>query len=150
MTNRKRFLLLGMFAFSTAFAGGPVYTRYAYGDLLFYNGSRAFALGGGGLALLGDNFISRLNPASLSQITRTRFSAGFDFAQYSSESGSGASKFNLARFHGAAIRRRQAPPQPATQQSASRDQMPPPRGSLVRRILCIATRPGPCSPRRPS
>jgi hypothetical protein len=100
---KKILLVLLALGAPLLFAGGPIYTRYGYGDLLFYNGSRSYAMGGGGFAMLGDNFISRMNPASLSQIIRTRFSAGLDFSRYTTESTSGASTFMQAAFQGMAL-----------------------------------------------
>ncbi|MBI5463618.1 MAG: hypothetical protein HY966_01535 [Ignavibacteriales bacterium] len=85
------------------FAGGSVYTRYGFGDLLFFGGNRSFALGGTGIGLVSGDFINRLNPASLSKITLTRFSGSFYFNSISSKAPEGSSSYSNFGLQGIAV-----------------------------------------------
>ncbi|MGB2869740.1 MAG: hypothetical protein WBD36_14885 [Bacteroidota bacterium] len=102
----KRFLLaLAALVATTlsAVAGGSTYSRYGFGDLILFGGSRTFALGGAGISLVTDGFINRLNPAALAKISLTRFSGGFEYSRFSSQSGEGDSKYARGGFQGIAF-----------------------------------------------
>jgi len=88
---------------STALAGGSSYSRFGLGDLLHYGGSRTDAMGGAGIALLGDGFINRLNPAGLARISNTRISGGFQYVNFSSEDVVGSGSFARGEFKGLAF-----------------------------------------------
>ena len=96
MISRTARLLAGlMLLASVSDAGGPVYTRYGIGDILFFGSSRTWAMGGPGLALRGEGFINLANPAGLSGLMRTRFDASFGYAATWSEQGGSRSTFGL-------------------------------------------------------
>ena len=78
--------LIFLFLHAAAIAGGPVYTRYAIGDLIWFGGGRAIGMGGLGYAIGGDGFVNIINPAGLSGIRFTRFDGSFSFTSYSSVS----------------------------------------------------------------
>ncbi len=84
----RRLLLIFLVFASTALAmaGGPVYSRYGIGTLLWFGNSRAMAMGGLGYGLLGEGSINLVNPAGLSGITLTRFDGSFYYNSYSSTS----------------------------------------------------------------
>ncbi|MBM4161906.1 MAG: hypothetical protein FJ217_12520 [Ignavibacteria bacterium] len=111
MTRHRRrylrvlgFLGLSCFAaFSIVFAGGSSYSRFGVGDLLRYGGSRLDAMGGAGIALLGDGFINRLNPAGLSRISRTRISGGLEYSSYFSKDSKEEGRYSRAAFKGVAF-----------------------------------------------
>lgn len=85
----KRLLLIAVVActHTLANAGGPVYSRFGIGDLLWFGSSRAMAMGGLGFALQGEGFVNIINPAGLSGIRYTRFDGSFSYNSYSSTAG---------------------------------------------------------------
>ncbi len=84
-------------------AGGPIYSRFGLGDLYYFGSSRAYAMGGAGIAFFGDGFINRLNPAGIAGITSTRFSGTFEFTNYSSTDPSGSSRYARGDFGGLSV-----------------------------------------------
>jgi len=82
----KRILLIAtvLLGHSLSPAGGPVYSRYGIGDLIWFGSSRAMAMGGMGYALRGERFVNIINPAGLSGISYTRFDGSFSYTSYSS------------------------------------------------------------------
>lgn len=83
-------------------AGGPAYSRYGIGDLTVPVGSSGFAMGLASLAVPGEG-INMLNPAALHTIARTRFSAGFEYAYFSSSSADVTSGYSRGDFQGLAV-----------------------------------------------
>lgn len=88
---------------SPAVAGGPTYTRFGVGDLVRYGGSRLDAMGGAGIALIGDGFLNRLNPAGIARISHTRFSGGFEYTNYRSTDAFGEGRYARGTFKGLAF-----------------------------------------------
>jgi hypothetical protein len=86
-----------------AHAGGSSYSRYGFGDILRYGDSRIYAMGGTGIALMDDGSINLLNPAGMSRINFTRFSAGFEYNRFSSKDESGSSFYSTGGFQGLAF-----------------------------------------------
>jgi hypothetical protein len=86
-----------------AHAGGSSYSRYGFGDILRYGDSRIYAMGGTGIALVDDGSINLLNPAGMSRISFTRFSAGFEYNRFSSKDESGSSFYSTGGFQGLAF-----------------------------------------------
>jgi hypothetical protein len=86
-----------------AHAGGSSYSRYGFGDILRYGDSRIYAMGGTGIALVDDGSINLLNPAGMSRISFTRFSAGFEYDGFSSKDSSGSSFYSTGGFQGLAF-----------------------------------------------
>ena len=84
-------------------AGGSSYSRYGFGDILHYGGSRIYAMGGTGIALIGDGFINRLNPAGMTRIAYTRFSGGFEYNRFSSEDTNSSALYSSFGFQGLAF-----------------------------------------------
>lgn len=86
-----------------ASAGGPTYSRFGIGDLLFFGSGRSYGMGGASLALMGDEFINRINPAGLAKIARTRFSGAFEYVRSSSEDPTGKAFFGHGTFQNLAF-----------------------------------------------
>jgi len=84
-------------------AGGSSYSRYGFGDILRYGDSRIYAMGGTGIALVDDGSINLLNPAGMSRISFTRFSAGFEYNRFSSKDSLGSSFYSTGGFQGLAF-----------------------------------------------
>ena len=84
-------------------AGGSSYSRYGFGDILRYGDSRIYAMGGTGIALVDDGSINLLNPAGMSRISYTRFSAGFEYNGFSSKDSSGSSFYSTGGLQGLAF-----------------------------------------------
>lgn len=83
--------------------GGPAYTRFGIGDLGYFASSRSFSMGGSAIALTGDGFINRLNPAGISKISHTRLSGSFGFRSYSTSESMGSTNFARGEFQGLAV-----------------------------------------------
>jgi hypothetical protein len=98
-----RLLLLLLLSVAPLYGGGSVYSRFGIGDLTYFGGSRLYALGNTGLALYGDGFINRLNPAGLARISETRFSGGFEYLHYSSSDNRSSGKLARGDFQGLAF-----------------------------------------------
>lgn len=92
--------LVGIIGVSQTFAGGSIYSRFGVGDLLYYGSSRIDAMGGAGIALIGDGFINRLNPAGIARISHTRISGGFEYSNFSSTDQLGSSSFGYGSYKG--------------------------------------------------
>jgi hypothetical protein len=86
-----------------AHAGGSSYSRFGFGDILRYGDSRIYAMGGTGIALVDDGSINLLNPAGMSRINFTRFSAGYEYNRFSSKDSSGSSFNSTGGFQGLAF-----------------------------------------------
>ncbi|HOV98415.1 MAG TPA: hypothetical protein PK595_02450 [Bacteroidota bacterium] len=87
--------IIGFFLLSqNSFAGGSSYSRYGKGDILYFGGSRAYALGGCGIATIGNNYLNQFNPAGLSRLLITQFSGSFENSTISSSTQNGSSKYN--------------------------------------------------------
>ena len=91
-----------LFPFMTH-AGGSSYSRYGFGDILRYGDSRTYAMAGTGISLVDDGSINLLNPAGMSRINFTRFSAGFEYDRFSSKDNSGSSFYSTGGFQGLAF-----------------------------------------------
>ena len=63
--------------FASSLAANSIYSRLGIGMPKSYPGAQAFALGGGGIALINPNTPQYLNPASINFIGITRFSGSF-------------------------------------------------------------------------
>lgn len=97
-------LLLALISLATsALAGGPAYSKFGIGNLYYFGGSRAYAMGGVAVGLIGDGFINGLNPAGLARISNARFSGSFDFTNYSSNDLSGTSRYARGDFGGLSV-----------------------------------------------
>ncbi|MBI4418127.1 MAG: hypothetical protein HY563_05075 [Ignavibacteriales bacterium] len=84
-------------------AGGPVYTRFGVGDLLFFGSNRVQGMGISGYALTGDGFINLANPAALAKLSLTRFAGGFEYWSSSLEDNAGSQRFATGRFQSLAM-----------------------------------------------
>jgi len=84
----------------SALAGGSVYSRYGFGDIIHYGDSRTYTMAGTGIALIDDGFINGLNPAGLARISNTRFSAGFEYNNFLSKDETGSSFYSTGGFQG--------------------------------------------------
>lgn len=102
--QRTTALVAALLLFSSVLpAGGPVYSRYGIGDLLWFGSSRTWAMGGGGLALRGEGFINLANPAANGGLLRTRFDASFGYSSFWSEQGGGNSVYGMGGLQGVAV-----------------------------------------------
>lgn len=104
LTRCLSFLGIALLLFQQALhAGGPTYSRYGLGDLMYFGSNRTDALGGASIGLLGDGFINRLNPAGLAKISFTRISGSFEYQNFSSTDGQSSGKFARGQFNGLAL-----------------------------------------------
>ncbi len=83
--------------------GGPIYSRFGLGELIYFGSNRSDAMGGVSIGLTGDGFINRVNPASLTKISLTRFSGSFEYFRISSTDGTSNGQFNRGQFKGLAF-----------------------------------------------
>lgn len=72
--------------------GGSGYSRFGLGDIRFFSSERAAGMGGASLAVFSGNSIDRNNPATWSEISRTRFSLSAFYDGFRSDNG-GSSVF---------------------------------------------------------
>lgn len=98
----KKFLCNWLLSFllpAVVYGGGSSYSRYGKGDILFFGGSRAYALGGCGIATLNTEYLNQFNPAGLSKLLLTQFAASFENTTISSHTqNQGAAKYNTFGF----------------------------------------------------
>jgi hypothetical protein len=96
-------ILLTVVTMQTLVAGGPIYSRFGLGELIYFGSNRSDAMGGISIGLSGDGFINRINPAGLSKISLTRFSGSFEYARISSDDGAARGQYNRGHFKGIAF-----------------------------------------------
>jgi hypothetical protein len=94
------FSLLCALQFSPLYGGGSPYSRYGFGELTFFPGTRQYGMGNAGLALFGNNFINRMNPAGLAGITHTEFNGSFLYSYLSSQDNSASGTYSTGSFQG--------------------------------------------------
>lgn len=70
---------------------GSVYSRYGIGDIQLTARGKNIGMGSVGTGLSGETFINFANPATLTSITRTLFTAGYQYQNYRSEDATGTS-----------------------------------------------------------
>ncbi|MBI2620093.1 MAG: hypothetical protein HYW57_08440 [Ignavibacteriales bacterium] len=103
----KRSLAFALVFFLTGItvvhAGGPTFTRFGLGDIIFFGDPRASAIGITGIALTGDGFINTMNPAGLAGITRTRIFGGFEYLSSTISDQAGSERFVRGGFQGIAL-----------------------------------------------
>ncbi|MGH2567940.1 MAG: hypothetical protein ACRDGA_06335, partial [Bacteroidota bacterium] len=104
---KTKFLLLNTIlmvsTISPLHAGGSTYSRFGIGDLTLFGSSRMYGMGNVGLALYGDGFINRLNPAGLAGISETRIAGGFEYLNFYSSDNLGKGTFARGEFQGVAF-----------------------------------------------
>jgi hypothetical protein len=84
-------------------ANGSIYSRFGVGDIATFISSRSAAMGGTGIALLTDGYINRANPAALGRISRTQYSADFQYQGFAMDDGTASSFLSSANFQGAML-----------------------------------------------
>ncbi len=84
-------------------ANGSIYSRFGVGDIASFISSRSTAMGGTGIALLTDGYINRANPAALGRISRTQYSADFQYQGYAMNDGTASSFLSSGNFQGAML-----------------------------------------------
>lgn len=84
-------------------ANGSIYSRFGVGDIATFISSRSSAMGGTGIALLTDGYINRANPAALGRISRTQYSADFQYQGFAMNDGTASSFLSSGNFHGAML-----------------------------------------------
>jgi hypothetical protein len=100
----KIFPVILFFIFpSITLAGGSVFSRYGFGDIIRNGDSRTYTMSGTGIALIDDGFINELNPAGLARISYTRFSAGFEYNNFLSKDETGSSVYSTGGLQGLAF-----------------------------------------------
>ena len=92
-----------LFASQLVMGGGPVYSRFALGDILHFGSNRAYAMGIVGVAFTEDGFVNIYNPASLSRLSLTRFAAGFEYRNSSIEDALGSQNHATGGFQSLAL-----------------------------------------------
>lgn len=102
----KNFLVLFFFLLylnlhsAVAGGGGSGYSRYGLGDLRYFAGERSAGMGGVSIALLGTDFINRTNPASWTNLSRTRISGSFLYERFKTTDGLNSAFFGTGNFDG--------------------------------------------------
>jgi hypothetical protein len=84
-------------------ANGSIYSRFGVGDIATFISSRSAAMGGTGIALLTDGYINRANPAALGRISRTQYSADFQYQGFAMNDGTASSFLSSGNFQGAML-----------------------------------------------
>jgi hypothetical protein len=88
---------------SSTHAGGPPYSRFGIGDLIFFGSNRSYAMNVMGVALTQDGYINVYNPATLSRLSFTRFAGGFEFFSSSLKDAGNTQSFATGGFQSLAI-----------------------------------------------
>lgn len=102
----KRFAIhstLSILLTASALAGGPSYSRFGIGDILYFGSNRAYAMNVMGVALTENGYVNIYNPAALSRISLTRFAGGFEYRSSSLEDAGGSERFATGGFQSLAI-----------------------------------------------
>lgn len=102
----KRLILTGIVSLglaATSFAGGPPYSRFGIGDLLYFGSNRSYGMDVMGVALTQDGYINIYNPAALSRLSFTRFAGGFEFFSSSLKDAGNSESFATGGFQSLAI-----------------------------------------------
>lgn len=84
-------------------ANGSIYSRFGIGDIATFISSRSAAMGGTGIALLTDGYVNRANPAALGRISRTQYSADFQYQGFAMNDGTASSFLSSGNFQGAML-----------------------------------------------
>lgn len=95
-------LILIFFTLSSIFyaQGGSTYTQYGIGDLNHSFSARRLAIGEFGAALSDYNNLNSLNPAAWSNLSLTRFEAGYEFKSTDISSETVSARYNESSFAG--------------------------------------------------
>jgi len=102
--NRSLLYSLAFVALTfSAFAGGPPYSRFGIGDILYFGGNRSYAMNVMGVALTEEGYINIYNPATLSRLSFTRLAGGFEYRSSSLEDAGGSQNFGTGGFQSLAI-----------------------------------------------
>ncbi len=88
---------------AAAAAGGPPYSRFGIGDIMYFGSNRAYAMNVMGVALTENGYVNIYNPAALSRISLTRFAGGFEYRSSSLKDGGGSERFATGGFQSMAI-----------------------------------------------
>lgn len=88
---------------ASAVAGGPPYSRFGIGDIMYFGSNRAYAMNVMGVALTENGYINIYNPAALSRISLTRFAGGFEYRSSSLQDAGGSERFATGGFQSLAI-----------------------------------------------
>ncbi len=104
-TVKVLFLLSSVLATSCRlFAGdGSFYSSFGVGDIITYYGNRSAAMGGTGIASLGDGNINEANPAGLGLLSRTQYSGDFQYQGYALNDGTGSLFLSSGNFQAAGL-----------------------------------------------
>lgn len=87
---KRLFILIALSSF--AFAGeGSIYSRYGIGDIHLTARGKNVGMGSVGIGMSNETFINFTNPATLTSLTRTLFTAGYQYRNYHSEDATGTS-----------------------------------------------------------
>lgn len=85
---------------SVALAGkGSIYSRFGVGEIGTLSNGRTAGMGHAGAATFSGASINYLNPASIGNIQRTLFAAGYQYRMYNSEDASGTSLIGTGSFN---------------------------------------------------
>ncbi len=78
----KSALIIFVLSSSIFASGGPLYTRYGIGDIIFSQSAREFGMAETGIAFSQTDHLGIINPASWHSVELTRFSSGISFNGY--------------------------------------------------------------------
>ncbi len=81
-------------------SGGSLYTRYALGDIINSSSTRVISMGGLGIALQNNDYLSEINPANWYRVNTTRVEANFMLNGSYIQDKTNSSSFAKAVFNG--------------------------------------------------
>ncbi|MDX1701937.1 MAG: hypothetical protein R3250_15025, partial [Melioribacteraceae bacterium] len=98
---RKYLIFIFIIITGNLFAsGGSPYSRYGIGDLYHYNSSIQLSLGGTGVSLNSHKFLNSSNPASIFNLTNTKFNASLISNTSFLDDGSEDATYSQVKFSG--------------------------------------------------
>jgi hypothetical protein len=98
----KQLIALTLILTSFIVAGeGSVYSRYGIGEIQLNMRGKNIGMGSVGVGMFGETFMNFANPAALASVSRTMFTAGYQYRNYDSEDATGVSVIgtgNISEF----------------------------------------------------
>lgn len=99
----KSALILLLLSSQLFASGGPLYTRYGIGDIIFSQSAREFGMAETGIAFSQTDHFGIINPASWHSFELTRFSAGISFKGYDISDNSSSVFYSQTKFAGLSV-----------------------------------------------
>jgi hypothetical protein len=96
-------VLVVLFISTRANAQGSLYSSFGLGEMSYQPSAQAAGMGYAGLAVQNPRYISRINPASLTELQDTRISGDFSFKNFSGTSNEGSVSQAQVGFNGVGV-----------------------------------------------